>query len=152
MNPYNPTSQTAYPGPAGPLQPNPYQAPGSSAPAGGTYSAMYEFDAAQNRVLGQTASWTLALGIVLVVQGAFQLVQLAIFGALANGAMGVMLILASNALRKVVSTQGQDVPYLMKALSNFGNMLLFRSILFLLAILFIGTVVALVVLAKLAGS
>lgn len=152
MNQYN---APAYGSPA-PQPHNPYQPPANVPfPMGGGSNlglGMYEFDAAQNRILRSAATWTLALGIILLVQAVLQLVQIAIFGALANGAMGTMLILTSGALRKVVSTQGQDVPYLMKALSNFSNMLLFRSILFLLAIALIGGIAALVVVAKLAGA
>ena len=108
----------------------------------------------QNRVLRSTAVWTLALGIILAVQAAstaphlatpMDLVQIGTISAVVNGAMATMFLLTSVALRKVVSTRRQDTTQLMKALSDFSNVLQLRSILFLSAMGLMGVFMALMV-------
>ncbi len=137
MNPYqppNPYQQQQYPQ-------QQYQQPPS-----------YEFTEPENSVIGSCATWTMILGVLEILQGASKMVgkNSSTLNLVVHVAMGVMLIVASQSLRKVVTTQGLDVPHLMKALDNFGQVLLIRIVLLILALVLV-VVAVLAVLAFVAA-
>ncbi|MBI2395796.1 MAG: hypothetical protein HYV09_39895 [Deltaproteobacteria bacterium] len=142
MNPYQPPNpyQQQYPQQY-PQQP-PYQPPS------------YEFGEAENSIIKSCATWTMVLGIIQILEGASKLFGegKSTLNLIVHVAMGVLLIVASQSLTKVVTTQGQDIPHLMKALDNFGQVLLIRIILlvFALIIAVIAVVAILAVLAAIA--
>jgi hypothetical protein len=130
MNPYQP--------------PNPQQQQYQQYPQQQYYPQPgYEFTETENKVLNAAATWAMILGIIEILEGAAQLAQKSHsnLNLIVHVVMGVMLIVASQSLKKVTSTQGQDVPHLMKALDNFSNVLLIRIILLCLALVIIVFVV-----------
>jgi hypothetical protein len=124
MNPYQPPN---------PYQQYPQQPYVQQQPMG------YEFTEPENSIVGSCATWTMVLGIIEILEGASKLVgkNSSTLGLVVHVAMGIMLIVASQSLRKVVTTQGQDIPHLMKALDNFGQVLLIRIVLLILALVLV---------------
>lgn len=157
------------------MQQNPYQAPynhsGPQAYAQAPYgtppahaAAGYEFTPLENSVIGSTASWTNGAGIIQAVLGG--LVVLAaiaavvggnVGGALANGlaaavylTIGFALIGAASALKRVVSTQGNDIQHLMEALKAYERAFKIQVILVILALVIgvIGGILAVAVFGR----
>lgn len=128
MNPYQPPNpyqqqyQQPYP-PQYPQQP-PYQPPS------------YEFNEGENAIIKSCATWAMILGVIQILEGASKLFgkNSSTLALIVHVAMGALLIVASQSLGKVVTTQGQDVPHLMKALDNFGQVLLIRIVLLVLTL------------------
>jgi len=137
MQPYQPPQ---YPGQQ-PQQPQYPQGPYPPAPPpqGG-----YEFSASENTTLNAAATWTLVLGCILILEGLSRLVgkNSSILSMIVSVAMGILLITASQSLKKVTTSQGQDVQHLMKAFESFDQMLLIRVILLGLALVAVGIAVA----------
>ncbi|MBK7396062.1 MAG: hypothetical protein IPJ34_07090 [Myxococcales bacterium] len=137
MQPYQPPQ---YPGQQ-PQQPQYPQGPYPPAPPpqGG-----YEFSASENTTLNAAATWTLILGCILILEGLSRLVgkNSSILSMIVSVAMGILLITASQSLKKVTTSQGQDVQHLMKAFESFDQMLLIRVILLGLALVAVGIAVA----------
>lgn len=145
MQPYQPPQypQGQYPQgqyPQGQYPQEQYQPP---APQG------YEFSASENATLNSAATWTLILGCMLILEGLSKLAAKdpSILSLIINVVMGGLLILASQSLKKVTTSEGQDVQHLMKALESFDQMLLIRVILLGLALVAVG--IATAVLASL---
>jgi len=118
----------------------------------------YEFNEAENDVIGRCGSRTLTWGIIqIVVAGVVALVGLPgliySFGATLAGSpaalafaliyllefalilfLGVTWTKAGSALRRVVSTQGNDISLLMDALSRVGTAFLTLTILMVVGV------------------
>ena len=103
----------------------------------------YEFTEAENKTLNAAATWAMILGVIEILEGAAQLFgkNSSRLNLIVHVGMGIMLIVASQALKKVTTTQGQDIPHLMKALDNFSNVLLIRIILLCFALVIIAIVI-----------
>lgn len=138
MQPYQPPQ---YPQGQQPQQPQYPQGPYPPAPPP---QAGYEFSETENTTLNAAATWTLVLGCILILEGLSRLVgkNSSILSMIVNVAMGILLITASQSLKKVTTSQGQDVQHLMKAFESFDQMLLIRVILLGLALVAVGIAVA----------
>jgi|HubBroStandDraft_1064217.scaffolds.fasta_scaffold756390_2 hypothetical protein len=108
----------------------------------------YEFKESENAVIGSTANWCIALGVIEFLNAAGSLLgsQHSVLGAAVSVGMGLLFIYAANAFRRVVTTQGQDIQNLMSALTNLGTVFLVRII----AICIIGVVMVLAAFAVMA--
>ncbi len=137
MQPYQPPQ---FPG----QDPRPPQYPQGPYPPAPPPQNGYEFSESENVTLNGAATWTLVLGCILILEGLSRLVgkNSSILSLIVNVAMGILLITASQSLKKVTTSQGQDVPHLIKALESFDQMLLIRVILLALALVAVGIAVA----------
>jgi hypothetical protein len=153
----------------------PQAAYGGQAPTG---FGQYEFNQAENQVIGKAGgrifTWGMiqtimcALGLLL---GLFTLVMgvVALAGGTAapliNGFillletglglyLGILYLKAGSALKGVVNTQGNDIPLLMGALSRLGTTFFVQTIIFILAIVLglLGAILVFVVFAAAVGS
>lgn len=126
----------------------PMGAPPPIAPAGS-----FEFDASQNKVIEDIASSMRFVGILLylytglsllgaVGHGISHRIPEAIgtgIGGILYGVMGASINRASSYFKQIVTTQGNDVPHLMNALTHLGGVFkLIRTLfLILLSVLFV---------------
>jgi hypothetical protein len=86
----------------------------------------YEFNDAENKIIGGCALWARVLAIILYVLGALGLLQCNVFTAAINGVVGTFLLLGGNSLSAVVRTQGNDVANMMQALSKLRTAFAWR--------------------------
>jgi hypothetical protein len=99
----------------------------------------YEFNSAENAVIGRTGGWVNAWGIIQMILGGFAAIGAAITivvglaatsrGPLIGGMsyllyaafllfLGVNFTRAAGAFKRVVSSQGNDIPLMMQALES----------------------------------
>ena len=109
----------------------PYGMPAGMGPMPVQYGS-YEFNDYENAVIDKAASRARTWGIISIVIGALQLMG-ALGAILSPGLvvyvpMGIVQIVvgtsflgAGNALKAVVNTQGNDIPYVMQALEKLGS-------------------------------
>jgi hypothetical protein len=145
MGPQNPYAPPGPPPPGGFGPPPGY---GYGPPPGGGYD--YEFDAAQNAVIGSAATWAKVLGVVLIVVGAAALLNCNIISFGLNLAVGIFFIGGGSSLSAVVNTQGNDIGNMMQALSKLGTAFKIRVIVTLVAVtllVVVGGIVAAIALA-----
>ncbi|MFO8072663.1 MAG: hypothetical protein R6V85_12395 [Polyangia bacterium] len=111
----------------------------------------HEFGPEEDAVISKAAFWARALGAVMFVQAAFDLLSsFNLLGAGISIAIGIFFFLGGGSLRKVVDTSGQDVSLMMTALHKIGNAFLTRIIVTSIAV-GLGLIVALVALLVLAA-
>jgi len=102
---------------------------------------IYEFSELENKTISRCASWVTALGIITLVHGTLKVVAaIQLFFAdnntvLTEGikaayylAVGVAFFLGGLALKRVVDTEGDDVPHMMNALRSVDRAFTFRII------------------------
>jgi hypothetical protein len=113
--PYPP--QAGYPPP--PYPPQAGYPPQPSAP-------QYEFTPDQNTTLAGVARWAKALAIIMFVQAGAAVLSGNRLGALVDVALGILLWGGSTSLGAVVTTQGNDIRHLMKALDKLSTLFAIR--------------------------
>lgn len=114
--------------------PNPGAAYAVHAPQG------YEFTEEQSRIIGSASTWSLVLAVISGLQCFVGLRNENYANVAIHGLTTLFLVIAGESLRKVVKTQGQDVPQLIKALGSFGHLLQIRLIVLVIAALVLGLV------------
>lgn len=146
--PHGGQGQYPYPGqpPAGyPPQPGGYVAPPAVQPGHGAYPgwfarAQYEFNQHENKIISDLAFWSGGLGIVKLVHGALSLVVANVFGFLLHLAVGLLMLHANRSLRKVVTTEGNDIDHLLKSVEHLATVFQIRLILTLMVSILVGIV------------
>ena len=140
-------------GPPQQQTPNPYAAP--SAPMGPPQPGYgtYEFNDYENSVIAKTAGRAKLWGIISIVVGVVQILSSCGMFAKADLAanlpvgivgivVGVTFLGAANALNQVVTTQGNDMMYMMQALEKLSSAFIIQII-----CLVIGVILAAIILA-----
>ena len=109
----------------------------------------FEFSESQNKVFGKTSVWITALAGFTFLNAVGQLVAKdpSIFTAICYFVIGFLLLSAASSFRKIVTTQGSDVPNLMAALNTFSSVLLGR-IIGLVVVMFLFTLLAVALIAS----
>jgi len=120
---------------------------------GVTYGS-YEFNDVENAVIDKTAGRAKTWGTIAIVLGALQLLGAA--GAVLNPAlvaylpMGIVQIVigaqfvgAGNAMKAVVGTQGNDIPYMMQALDKLGSAFFVQIVVTILGVVLVALLVVL---------
>ena len=92
----------------------------------------YEFTEIENGIIDKTAGRAKTWGTIAIILGAIQL--LGAMGAVVSPGLvaylpmgivqiviGVQFVGAGNAMKAVVGTQGNDIPYMMQALDKLGS-------------------------------
>src|SRR5262249_9460187 len=116
---------------------NPYAPPAPGYDAGppgyppqtAGYPLDYELNEEENRIVSGAALWARVLGIMLIIEGVVQLVQLNVIGGPLSIAIGALLISAAGSFSAVVNTQGNDIGNLVQAISKVGSVFKIRVIL-----------------------
>lgn len=108
----------------------------------------YEFNDADNMVLGRTARWAMVLAWIMIVSsGLMVLASLLTDGAVAVGTftvapiyliIGLKVRSAAASMKSVIETTGADVTHLMEALEKLGSALMVMGVLFLLGVVLFG--------------
>ena len=123
-----------YPPPGSPPPMNPNQAPmaqyGGHAPGYGPAYPQhgYEFDARENQAMSGAATWTMVLGVIYLLEAASGFLSGNILSVALDAVFGVLMIMASQAFKQIVTTQGQDVTHLMRALDKLTTLLRIRTV------------------------
>lgn len=92
----------------------------------------YEFNDAENAIIGKTASRAKLWGIISIVIGAlyamsscFAFASPSVLTNLPSGVIGIVVGIfflgVGNALQNVVATQGNDIQHIMEALQKMGT-------------------------------
>lgn len=107
-------------------------------------SGDYEFSQNENELIKKTALWAKVLGGVLIVEGAFKLVDIGenpVGTLISIGlaiAIGLAFIRGGSGLSKVVDTEGNDVLHLMEGLTQLTRAFTIRIVLMVIALVFMG--------------
>ncbi len=115
----------------------------------------YEFSHRENSVVGRTALWATLLGVVLLVEAALKLLDIAtnplgtLVTIVVSGIIGASFVLGGTALKKVVSTEGDDIVHLLDALTQLTRAFTIRIVVMLIAAVF--ALFALFVFGAMAG-
>ena len=125
-------AQPGHPGHPG-VQPH-YAHPGPYA------RAQYEFSQHENKIISDLAFWSGGLGIVKLVHGALSLIVANVFGFLLHLAVGLLMLHANRSLRKVVTTEGNDIDHLLKSVEHLATVFQIRLILTLMISILVGIV------------
>jgi hypothetical protein len=124
--------------------------------------AQYEFTSRENETIGKTATWSLALAvasfIMAIVHLAFAFtgaelsdtsIELLFFDVGAGVASascylaaGILFVIVGGALRRVVSTEGNDLTHMLKALDTLHRIFVLRIALVFLTVLAVVAVIA----------
>ena len=132
--------------PAGyPPPPGGYAAPHAAVPGHPAYPgpfvrAQYEFNQRENKIINDLAFWSGGLGIVKLVHGALSLFVANLFGFLLHLAVGLLMLQANRSLRKVVTTEGNDIDHLLKSVEQLATVFQIRLILTLVVTILVGIV------------
>ena len=99
---------------------------------------MYEFTDQENGVISKSAQSSMMLGILLIITGVARfcsfswiiaageiLVFIGIY-RISDITMGIILLVATGALKAVTTSQGQDVQHMSKAVGLIGTMFIVR--------------------------
>jgi hypothetical protein len=113
--------------------------------AAASLAGEYEFNAEQDQIIGRTARYASAWGIVSIAIGLFGLFAslLALQGGvvalgqlpagIANIVIGSFFVGTARSLRAVVETRGDDIAHLMQALRRLGVAFVIQLVMFVLA-------------------
>ena len=135
-NPYAPPQQpVGYP-----------QAPYAPAQSG------YEFNAAENRIIGAAATWLTVVAVIEFLVAASNVLSKSWVGVGLHAVYGALLFTAGTAFRSVVNTQGNDIGYLMKALDSLSQVFLIRIICFVIGAVVLGLVFGVIALIAASGG
>jgi hypothetical protein len=122
----------------------------------------YEFTGRENQIIGKAATWAFALGgaslVMVFVHLVFAIVgtdlagssiQLLVFdmgaGVVSAGcyaAAAILFAITGGALRRVVSTQGNDLKHMLKGLDTLHRIFVLRIALVFLTVLAVVVVIA----------
>jgi NADH:ubiquinone oxidoreductase subunit 6 (subunit J) len=112
-----------------------FETQGYREPGPGQPGASYEFNDQQNGIIKECSTWLIVVAVGMFIDAAGKMMgaQRSIVGAIITIVVGVLMVMSATSFKKVVDTQGNDVAHLMEALDKFGNVMLVRSILAILA-------------------
>jgi hypothetical protein len=122
----------------------------------------YEFTSRENEIIGKAATWSLALAgaslVMTIVHLVFALVGTDLAGSsitllvfdMGAGvvsascylAAAILFAIVGGALRRVVSTQGNDLQHMLKALDTLHRIFVLRIALVFLTVLAVAAVIA----------
>jgi len=74
------------------------------------------------------ATWTMVLGVIYLLEAASGFLSGNILSVALDAVFGVLMIMASQAFKQIVTTQGQDVTHLMRALDKLTTLLRIRTV------------------------
>jgi hypothetical protein len=114
----------------------------------------YEFNDAENKVIGNCATWARVLAIVWFVLGALAIFNCNPFTPIYNGVTGGFMMSAGGSLSAVVKTQGNDVANMMAALRKMRTVFAVRvwATVVLFSLVMIMTVLAVVLVATMVSK
>lgn len=93
-----------------------------------TAPASYEFSKTENATIARTAKWAKALSVMFFISTCVQVVNLNILGILVDLAIGVTFWKGATLLDAVVTTEDDDVPNMLGALTQLQTAFTIRII------------------------
>lgn len=93
-----------------------------------TAPASYEFSTTENATISRTAKWAKALSVMFFISTCVQVVNLNILGILVDLAIGVTFWKGATLLDAVVTTEDDDVPNMLGALTQLQTAFTIRII------------------------